>query len=322
MKIVVLDGHTLNSGDLSWETLEALGTCTVYPRTPAAETVARAEGAEIVLTNKTILGQAEIERLAALRYIGVLATGYNVVDVEAATERGITVTNVPAYGTDSVVQMVFAHLMNLTLHVGQHAQAVAEGRWSRSEDFCFWDYPLIELSDMTMGIVGLGRIGQAVARAASAFGMRVLAYDPLLGSGSAGDPPEGVEPVDLDRLFRESDVVTLHCPLTPDTERLVDERRLRQMKPTAYLINTGRGPLVDEAALAEALNANRLAGAGVDVLSTEPPPADNPLIGAKNCHITPHIAWATQAARRRLLDTAVKNIKAFLAGNPQNVVNR
>ena len=316
MRIVVVDGHTLNPGDLSWRELEALGEVTVYERTPPAEIVARTSGAEVVLTNKVVLSRAVIGQLPALRFVGVTATGYNVVDMDATRERRIAVSNVPAYATPAVTQMVFAHLMNLTLHVAEHSESVRRGCWSASPDFCYWDYPLVELAGLTLGVVGFGRIGRAVARAASAFDMQVLACEP-----GAPVSQEGVRLADLETVFRESDVVTLHCPLTPQTERLVNARRLALMKPTAFLINTGRGPLVDEPALAEALNAGRIAGAGLDVLSVEPPPRDHPLLKARNCYITPHIAWATRAARQRLLDTVVENVRAFLAGRPQNVVN-
>lgn len=316
MRIVVLDGYTLNPGDLSWWELEALGPCTIYDRSSPEEVVPRARDAEIVLTNKVVLSREVIGQLERLRYIGVLATGYNVVDVDAARQRGILVTNVPTYGSASVAQMTFAHLLNLAQHVGQHAASVAAGRWSASVDWCYWDYPLVELAGLTMGIVGLGRIGQATARLALAAGMEVLACDvqPIV-------PPPGVGVVDLDTLFRRSDVVCLHCPLTPATERLVNRQRLAQMKPSAFLINTSRGGLVDEQALAEALNRGQIAGAGLDVLSAEPPAPDNPLLKAKNCYITPHIAWATKAARQRLLRIVVENVRGFLAGRPQNVVN-
>ena len=316
MRIVVLDGYTLNPGDLSWDGLRACGTCEIHPRTPAELVVERSREADIVITNKIELGREEIGQLPRLKYIGVTATGYNIVDLAAARGRGIPVTNVPTYGTRSVAEMVFAHLFNLTLHVGQHAQGVQEGRWTRSADFCYWDFPLTELSGKTLGIVGFGRIGRAVARAAAAFEMRVLVYD-----ATTVAPEQGIEPVDLETLFRTSDVVSLHCPLTPQTERLVNSERLAWMKPTALLINTSRGALVDDQALADALNAGRIAGAGLDVLAVEPPPADQPLFAAKNCYITPHIAWATQAARQRLLDAAVANIRAFLDGKPRNVVN-
>jgi len=317
MQIVVLDGYTLNPGDLSWQGLQRLGTCEIYDRTPSELLVARAAVAEIVLTNKTVLSRQAIEQLPKLRYIGVLATGYNIVDIEAAGRRNIPVTNVPTYGTRSVAQMVFAHLLNLAQHVGHHARGVAEGRWSAGKDFCYWDYPLVELDGLTMGIVGLGRIGRATAALARAFGMNVLACD----AAALPDVPDGVAMVGLDELFRRSDVVSLHCPLSTETENLVNARRLALMKPTAMLINTSRGPLVDENALAEGLGSGRLAGAGLDVLGSEPPKADNPLLKAKNCSITPHLAWATKAARARLLETVVENVKTFLAGRPQNVVN-
>lgn len=317
MHIVVLDGYTLNPGDLDWAKLEALGPTTIHDRTPNDQIVARAANAEIVLTNKTVLSRETLDRLPRLRYIGVLATGYNVVDVDAARQHGVPVTNVPTYGTTSVAQMVFAHLLNLTQHVADHSRGVTAGRWSQSNDFCYWDSPLTELAGLTMGLVGFGRIGRAVAEIARTFGMNVLVYD----ATPLATLPAGMRSVSLDDLFRQSDVVSLHCPLTPTTQKLINAERLALMKPSAFLINTSRGPLVDELALADALNTGRLAGAGLDVLSIEPPPADNPLLTAKNCHITPHIAWATQAARQRLLDTAVANIQAFLANTPQNVVN-
>ncbi len=314
--IIVLDGHTLNPGDLSWDELKALGVCEIFERTPPGEVAARAANAEIAITNKAVLHRAQIEALPKLKYIGVTATGYNVVDVEAAKERGIIVTNVPTYGTHSVAQHTFALLLELTQHVGHHAQTVRDGRWVRSEDWCYWDKPLVELDGLTMGIVGYGRIGHATAKLAEAFGMKVITS----ASGSGRKPEHDVAVVDLDYLFRESDVVSLHCPLTSETKNLVNARRLAHMKPTAFLINTSRGPLVDEAALAEALNAGRIAAAALDVLSSEPPSADNPLLSAKNCLITPHNAWAMRAARARLMKTAVDNVRAFLSGKPQNVV--
>ena len=317
MRIVVLDGYTLNPGDLSWDGLHALGPCTIYDRTPPDHVVARAGDAEIVLTNKTELAGGIIEQLPRLRYVGVLATGYNVVDVAATRRRGIPVTNVPTYGTRSVAQMAIAHVLNLAVRVGDHARSVAEGGWSRNPDFCYWNAPLMELAGLTMGVIGLGQIGRTTSDLAAALGMKVLGYDPQ----PQVPLPETVELVDLDRLFSTSDVVSLHCPLTPQTHHMVNARRLSQMKPAALLINTSRGPLVDEAALAEALDAGRIAGAGLDVLSTEPPSPDNPLLRAKNCYVTPHIAWATKAARQRLLDVAVDNVRAFLEGAPRNVVN-
>ena len=315
-KIVVLDGFTLNPGDLSWAGLEALGPCTVYPRTPPDQVVARALEADIVLTNKTLLAAETLPQLPRLQYIGVLATGYNVVDINAARQRGIPVTNVPAYAVRSVAQMVFAHILEFTQHVAAHSRSVAEGRWAACDDFCYWDAPLIELAEKTMGIVGFGRIGQATAEIALAFGMEVLAYDTHRSTASLP-----VEFVDLDTLFRESDIVSLHCPLTPATQALVSRERLAMMKRTALLINTARGPLIDEEALAEALAAGGIAGAGLDVLATEPPPTNHPLVAAENCQMTPHIAWASRASRRRLLQIAVDNVAAFLAGSPQNVVD-
>ena len=257
-----------------------------------------------------------IARLADLRYIGVLATGYDIVDLEASRRRKIVVTNVPDYSSRSVAQMAMAHVLNLTQHVAHHAATVAEGRWTRSPDFCYWDYPLVELAGLTMGLVGFGRIGRTVAELARALGMRVVVCDPALRA----EDVQGVEVLTLDDLFSISDVVSLHCPLTPETRQMVDRRRLALMKPTALLVNTSRGPLVDEAALAEALIAGRIAGAGLDVLVIEPPAAGNPLLSAKNCYVTPHIAWATRAARQRLLATVVDNVRAFLAGRPSNVV--
>jgi glycerate dehydrogenase len=316
-RIVVLDGFTLNPGDLSWSGLAALGELTVHDRTPPQEIVARAIGASIGLTNKTVLDASVIGALPELRYIGVLATGHNVVDIAAATTRGIAVTNVPGYGTPSVAQHTFALLLELCQHVGHHASTTRQGRWSGSEDFCYWDFPLVELAGLTLGVVGYGAIGRAVARIGRAFGMDIIAHtEPPCA------PEQGVEFVAMDDLFRRADVVTLHCPLTEATRGLVNTRRLALMKPTAFLINTSRGPLVAEQDLAEALNAGRITGAGLDVLVVEPPPPDNPLLAAKNCLVTPHIAWASRAARQRLMDIAVANVRAFLAGQPQNVVNR
>ena len=315
MNVVVLDGHTLNPGDLSWGELQSLGECRIYDRTPPDEVVKRAADAEIVLTNKTVLTREQIHSLPKLRYIGVLATGYNIVDIAAAREGNIPVTNVPTYGTRSVAQHTLALLLELTQHVGHHARTVRDGRWTKCPDFCYWDYPLIELDGLTMGIVGLGRIGGAVAELAKAFRLNLLAT-----SSTPGQSSPGIQFVELESLFRQSDVVSLHCPLTPRTNNLVNAKRLALMKPTAFLLNTSRGGLVEEQALADALNSGRIAGAAVDVLSLEPPPADNPLLRAKNCLVTPHIAWATRAARSRLLATAVANLRAFLDGRAQNVV--
>jgi glycerate dehydrogenase len=316
MKIVVTDGATLNPGDLSWERLEKLGECEIYERTAPEETVPRCTGADVVVTNKVVFDRRIIESLPDLKCISVTATGYNIVDTEAAREKDIVVMNVPEYGTQSVAQMVFAHLLELTQHVGHHSRTVHEGRWSACDNFCYWDYPLIELAGLTMGIIGFGRIGRKTAQLAQTFGMKVLAYDPV----SQVDE-EGVGSVELERLFSESDVVSLHCPLTPETEGLVNRERLSRMKESAFLINTSRGPLIDEQDLADALNSGRIAGAGLDVLSTEPPTADNPLLSAKNCHITPHIAWATRSARERLMTAAIENVEAFIKGAPRNVVS-
>jgi glycerate dehydrogenase len=318
MKIVVLDGFTLNPGDLSWDELRSLGTCEIIDRTPANEVVGRSADAEILLTNKTVLTRDQINALPKLKYIGVLATGYNIVDVKAAREQHIPVTNVPTYGTRSVAQMTFALLLELAQHAGHHAQTVKEGRWTRSLDFCYWDFPLLELEGLTMGIVGFGRIGRAVSELAAAFGMRVIAHTPR----SPAEPVTRVEFVSLDQLFGTSDVLSLHCPLTDATKHLVNAPRLSGMKRFAFLLNTSRGPLIDEGALANALNEGRIGGAALDVLSVEPPDAGNPLLSAKNCLITPHIAWATRAARSRLMQAAISNIRAFLKGEPQNVVNR
>ncbi len=312
--IVVLDGYALNPGDLKWDALEALGACTVYDRTLPEERVARAKDAEAILVNKVIVDRALMEQLPKLKYVGVLATGYNVVDLAAAKERGIVVTNIPAYSTPSVVQHTFALLLELTQHVTLHADAVRNGEWCRAKDFCFTKTPLIELSGKTLGIVGWGAIGKSVARVAQAFGMNVIVNSRTRFESDA------TPWVELDELLARADVVSLHCPLTPQTQQLINAERLARMKPSALLINTGRGPLLDEQAVADALNAGRLAGLAADVLSTEPPKPDNPLLAAKNCIVTPHIAWATQAARQRLYDIAVNNLKAFFAGRPVNQV--
>jgi glycerate dehydrogenase len=315
---VILDGHTANPGDLSWSQIEEIGPVTVYPRTAAADVVARARDADVVLTNKTAISREAIAALPRLKCIGVLATGYNIVDVEAAKERGIPVCNVPEYSTPNVAQAVFALLLELTNHTGHHAQTVRAGRWSACEDFCYWDGELVELAGLTLGLVGYGRIGRSVAAVGRAFGMRVLAHR-RSSAAAAGD--DAVTIVDLPTLLRESDVVSLHCPLTPDTRGLINAKTIGLMKPTAFLINTSRGPLVNEADLAAALDQGRIAGAGLDVLSVEPPPASNPLLTARNCIITPHIAWATPNARRRLIEVTAANLRAFVAGRPQHVVN-
>lgn len=319
-KIVVLDGYAANPGDISWEPWNALGEVIVYDRTAPDQVVVRAQGAEVVLTNKVILSAEVLAQLPALRYVGVLATGYNVVDLDAARRQGVIVTNIPAYSTASVAQMVFAHLLNITHHVADHAQSVADGGWQNSVDFCYWNSPLIEFDGLTLGIVGVGNTGLATARIAQAMGMKVMAY--------SSKSVEALQALGIDKaadykqLFAEADVVSLHCPLTPETHHLVNAERLSWMKPSAILVNTGRGPLVDEQALADALNQNRIYAAGVDVLTQEPPRQGSPLIGARHCYITPHIAWATSAARRRLMQVALENVAAYLAGNPQNVVNR
>ena len=317
MRIVVLDGYSLNPGDISWSLLESLGSCTIYDRTKPSEILERAARAQILLTNKVELSAETIAHLPELKYIGVMATGYNIVDVKAAARRSIPVSNVPAYSTLSVAQTAFAHILHLTHHVGAHAESVARGDWAQNPDFCYWNYPLIELQNQTLGIVGMGRIGKAVAKIAVAFGMRVIFHDVT----QMYQIPPGTEMVILDDLMRESDFISLHCPLTPQTEKMINAQRLAQMKPTAFLINTSRGQLVEEGDLATALNESHIAGAGLDVLSSEPPAPNNPLLKARNCFITPHFAWATRAARLRLMDTVVENIRSFLHGRPTNIIN-
>ena len=316
MKIVILDGYAANPGDLSWEEIKSLGECTVYDRTSPEQVVERAHGAEIILTNKTVIDKETMAALPDLKYIGVLATGYNVIDINSAHERGITVTNIPAYSTDSVAQMVFAHILNIATQVQHHTEEVRKGRWSNNKDFCFWDTPLIELRDKKIGIIGLGHTGFTTARIAIGFGMQVYAYT----SKSHFQLPPEIKKKELDELFRECDIVSLHCPLTAKTHHIVNAQRLSLMKKEAILINTGRGPLIDEQALANALNTEQIYAAGLDVLSQEPPHADNPLLTARNCYITPHIAWASKEARTRLLQVAYENIKAYIEGNCINVV--
>lgn len=316
MEIRVLDGYCLNPGDLSWNDMAGLGNLKVYDRTSPSELLERAAGAEVLITNKTIISAEAMEALPSLKYIGVLATGYNVVDIEVAKKRGIIVTNIPAYSTDSVAQMVFAHVLNITQRVGLYADLNRQGKWANSIDFCYWDTNLMELHGKSMGIVGYGNIGQATARIALAFGMKVS----VCTSKKQSELPEGIQKMELEELFKTSDVVSLHCPLTPTTKEMVNAARLRTMKPTAILINTGRGPLVNEQDLADALNEGIIAGAGVDVLSVEPPTSDNPLLNARNCFITPHIAWATKEARTRLMQIAVANLNGYLTGKIINNV--
>lgn len=318
MKIVVLDGYGLNPGDLSWEGMQALGEFTVYDRTAPGELLERAAGAEVLLTNKTVITAEDMASLPSLKYIGVLATGYNIVDIQAAKERGIIVTNIPAYSTNSVAQMVFAHILNITQRVGHYAYANRHGRWANNPDFCYWDTNLIELDGKKMGIIGLGNTGKATARIAAAFGMQVCAST----SKPQSQLPEGIRKMELEDIFRECDIVSLHCPLTPETKDMVNAVRLATMKPTAILINTGRGPLVNEQDLADALNKGVIAAAGIDVLSSEPPQYTNPLLTAKNCFITPHIAWATKEARERLMNIAVENLKGYINGEIVNNVAR
>jgi glycerate dehydrogenase len=316
MKIVVLDGYTANPGDLSWQELERLGEVTVYDRTKPFETLERVADAEVVLTNKVVINSELMARLPLLKYIGVLATGYNVVDIEAAHERGIVVTNVPAYSTESVAQMVFAHLLTVTNRTEHYAVANRGGRWTKNPDFCYWDFPHLELAGKTFGIVGLGHIGQRVAQIALAFGMKVKA----LTSKAADALPADILKTGIEELLATSDVLSLHCPLTERTRQLINADSLRLMKPTAILINTGRGPLIDDQAVAEALAEGRLAAFCADVLTEEPPKAGNPLLTQPNAFITPHIAWASKEARIRLLQVATNNVQAFLSGSPINVV--
>jgi glycerate dehydrogenase len=318
LSIVVLDGHALNPGDLSWDALRALGNLQVFDRTPEGQVVSRARDAEIVLTNKTRVIADVLKQLPKLRYIGVLATGYDVVDLNAARGRNIPVTNIPVYGTASVAQFTFALLLELCHHVALHSDAARAGEWSRSVDFSFWKTPLIELAGRTIGIVGFGQIGRRVGEIAAAMEMRVIASDAVR---TATPSWQGFRWCEIDRLLAESDVVSLHCPLLPDTRGMINASSIAKMKPGAFVLNVARGPLVVEQDLADALNSGRLAGAAVDVLSGEPPPADNPLLRAKNCLVTPHIAWATREARTRLLNTAIFNLRAFLDGHPVNVVN-
>lgn len=316
MKICILDGYSLNPGDLDWSPVERLGDVTLFDRTSADKIVERAADADIVLTNKVPFSADTLRQLPRLRFICVLATGYNIIDTEAAARQGVVVANIPAYSTMSVAQMAFAHILNITNHVASYAREVADGKWTNCPDFCFWDSALTELAGKTMGIVGLGNTGMATARIAVAMGMKVVA----LTSKSADTLPEGITPAPLDDVLASADVVSLHCPLTPSTRHLINAASIAKMKPSAILINTGRGPLVDEQAVADALNGGRLAAFGADVLSQEPPRGDNPLLSARNCFLTPHIAWATLEARTRLMSTATENVRQFIAGEP--VANR
>ena len=315
MKIVILDAYTVNPSDLTWHPLDDMGELIVYDRTLPEQVVERCKGAEVVLTNKVVLDAEILNQLPHLSYIGVLATGYNVVDLEVASRQSITVTNIPAYSTNSVAQMVWAHILNITNNVAHYATENSKGRWTNNKDFCYYDFTHTELAGKIMGIVGLGNTGMATARIAQAFGMKVIAYT------SKTQLPEGMTKVTLDELFQESDILSLHCPLTNETKGLVNRERLNLMKPSAILINTSRGPVVNEADVAEALNQGRIAAFGADVVSVEPIEASNPLLNAKNCFLTPHIAWATKEARQRLIDICVENVKAFVQDNPQNVVN-
>lgn len=316
MKICILDGYSLNPGDLDWSPVERLGDVTLFDRTPADKIVERAADADIVLTNKVSFSADTLRQLPRLRFICVLATGYNIIDTEAAARQGVVVANIPAYSTMSVAQMAFAHILNITNHVASYAREVADGKWTNCPDFCFWDSALTELAGKTMGIAGLGNTGMATARIAVAMGMKVVA----MTSKSADTLPEGITPAPLDDVLASADVVSLHCPLTPSTRHLINAASIAKMKPSAILINTGRGPLVDEQAVADALNGGRLAAFGADVLSQEPPRGDNPLLSARNCFLTPHIAWATIEARTRLMSTATENVRQFIAGEP--VANR
>lgn len=318
MRIVVLDGYALNPGDLSWDRLKKFGEVTVYDRTSPDEFIARAKDAEVLLTNKTPVREEVIGKLPALRFIGVLATGYNIVDVDAASRRGIIVSNIPDYGSYSVAQLTFALLLELCHHVQRHSDSVHEGAWAASKDWCYWKYPLTELFGKTMGIIGFGSIGRKVGDMATAFGMNLVA---TARTRSDQSHRKNFRWVDIPELLSESDVVSIHCPLTPETKGLINARSLAGMKNSAILLNTSRGPIIVDAELADALNTGVIAGAGIDVLSVEPPHQDNPLFTAKNCIITPHIAWATKEARTRLMGMAVDNLEAFVKGHPENVVN-
>lgn len=318
MKIVILDGYTVTQNDLNWNALENIAEVEVYERTSPEEVVTRCKGAEMVLTNKVVLDAATLNMLPRLMYIGVLATGYNVVDLEAATRQSIVVTNIPAYSTNSVAQMVFSHILNIVSRVGHYAEENRKGKWSNSADFCYLDHNLFELAGKKIGIIGLGNTGKATAQIAIGFGMNVLAYT----SKDAEDLPEGIRKVTMDELMEMSDIISLHCPLNDDTRHIINAENLSKMKHSAIVINTGRGPLVNDNDVAEALNNDVIAAYGADVVTTEPVSADNPLLTAKNCFLTPHIAWATHEARQRLINICVDNVKAFIDGEAINQVNK
>lgn len=317
MKIVMLDGYTTNPGDLSWDFLKEYGEVHIYDRTPKDKILERCEGAEIVITNKTPLTKETIDRLPCLKFVALMSTGYNIVDYVYLKERGIPVSNIPSYSTEAVAQLVMAFLLEMCVNVGLHSESVKNGEWTNSPDFCYWKTPLSELSGKTLGIFGFGSIGRAVAKRADAFGMNIVSYTPRLHGGE----PDYVKFTSLDEMLAVSDAVTMHCPLTDETQGVVNEDFINKMKTGAYFINTSRGPVVDENALANALNTGKLGGAGLDVLSTEPPKKDNPLLTAKNCFITPHIAWAAFETRERLVGILAENIKAYVNGKPQNTVN-
>ena len=318
MKIVILDGYTLNPGDLSYDELKKFGEVIIYDRTPQDLIVKRIGDAEVVFTNKVPITRETLEACPSLKYIGVFATGYNVIDVIAAKEKGVTVTNIPSYGTGAVAQFTIALLLEVCHHIGAHSDSVKAGGWSSCEDFCYWNYPLIELAGKTMGIIGFGRIGQDVAKLAKAFGMNVCAYGPRYKAESGAD----VASVSLDELYANSDVIALHCPLTDETKGIINTESISKMKDGVIILNSSRGALIAEKDLREALDSRKVAYAACDVLSTEPPSSENPLLGAKNCIITPHIAWAPIESRTRLLNIAIENLKLFLAGTPQNVVSK
>ena len=317
MKIVVLDGYTLNPGDLSWERIKKLGDCTIYDRTAKHEVIERMRDAEIVLTNKTVIDKEAIESCSNLKYIGVLATGYNVVDVKSAAEKAIVVTNVPAYSTDSVSQLIFAHILHICHHVSEHNQSVKRGDWSKSEDFCYWNYPLMELTDKTLGVIGLGAIGYKTAKIAESFGMKVLAYS---RNPKKELETENLKYCELDDLYKNSDIISLNCSLSESTEKMINKTSIAKMKDGVILINTSRGGLVNEKDLADALNSKKISMAGIDVVSVEPISENNPLLQAENCIITPHIAWAVFEARARLMSIASANIEAFLEAKSLNVI--